>query len=653
MVIVTSDGSAGPFGESIVDPNDVRLVLGVDKDTVLGSFNRAGILGPADVHVAMCLGRLGPEIDEDVLLAAALAVRAPRVGHVCVDLASVRENVALDTDVEVDIDALPWPEEGEWLSRIAASPMVAVGEDPAHRPLRLAGASLYLDRHWRDERLLASSLRERAEAPGPAVDMALLSEGLRHLFPDEASSEQRWAAAAAVTRRLTVVAGGPGTGKTTTVARLLLLLDEQARAASGRRLMVALAAPTGKAANRMQEAVSAELSRLDVDDETARRLGAIGGSTLHRLLGTQPGNASRFRHDRHHHLPHDVVIVDETSMVASALMARLVEAVRPDARLILLGDPQQLASVESGAVLEDVVGPNATRMRVQTPTRVELESLTGTTVPVDDAAPDAPAITDSIVLLRTNFRFSGTLGDLASAIRDGDVDRAMEVLRGRDEAVGWLDIDPGSASEAALGPVREVARSWGVGLRTAALAGDAAGALGVLGSTRILCAHRRGRAGVGVWNQRIEAWLAEDDPDRLTGGPWYPGRPVMVTANDYTLRLFNGDSGVSVLLPDERRGVSFARPAGADLVSPSRLGSIETVYATTIHKSQGSEFATVVVLLPEVESRLLSRELLYTAVTRTTQRLLLVGSEDSVRQALTRRISRNSGLSALLWGQPA
>jgi len=483
--------------------------------------------------------------------------------------------------------------------------------------------------------------------------MALLSEGLRRLFPEEASSEQRWAAATAVTRRLTVIAGGPGTGKTTTIARLLLLLDEQARATSGRRLMVALAAPTGKAANRMQEAVAAELSRLDVDDETARRLGSIGGSTLHRLLGTHPGNASRFRHDRHHHLHHDVVIVDETSMVASALMARLVEAVRPDARLILLGDPQQLASVESGAVLEDVVGPNTTRMRVQTPARVELESLTGTTIPVDDAGPEAPAITNSVVLLRTNFRFSGALGDLASAIRDGDVDRAMEVLRGGDEAVGWLDLDPGSASEPALMPVRAVAQSWGGDLRMAALAGDAAGALDVLGSTRILCAHRRGPAGVGVWNQRIEAWLVEDDPDRLTEGLWYPGRPVMVTANDYTLRLFNGDSGVSVLLPDDRKGVAFVRPAGADLVSPSRLGSIETVYATTIHKSQGSEFATVVVLLPEADSRLLSRELLYTAVTRTTQRLLLVGSEASVRQALTRRISRNSGLTALLWGQPA
>jgi len=644
--------SGGGGADQISDPNDVRFVLGVDEGGVLGAFNRAGVLGPADVHVAMCLGRLGEETDEDVLLAGALAVRAPRVGHVCVDLGSVRQTVAVDTDVEVDIDALPWPEEGEWLSRIAASPMVAVGEEETTRPLRLIGPSLYLDRHWQDEHLLAQSLLGRAEAHGPPVDVALLSEGLRRLFPDEASSEQRWAAATAVTRRLTVVAGGPGTGKTTTIARLLILLDEQARAISGRRLMIALAAPTGKAANRMQEAVSVELQRMDVSDETARRLGSIGGSTLHRLLGRHPGNASRFRHDRHHHLPHDVVIVDETSMVPSALMARLLEAVRPDARLILLGDPQQLASVESGAVLEDVVGPNAARMRIRPATRRQLEDITGTTIPTDDLAPDGPAISDSVVLLRTNFRFSGALGDLASAIRDGQVDGALEVLREKDDAVGWLDIDPGSASEAALSPVREVARSWGGGLRAAALAGDAVGALDALGRTRILCAHRRGPAGVAAWNPRIEAWLAQEEPDRLTEGSWYPGRPVMVTANDYSLRLFNGDSGVSLLLPDQRRGVSFARPSGPDIVSPSRLGSIETVYATTIHKSQGSEFATVVVLLPEVDSRLLSRELLYTAVTRTTRRLLLVGSEASVRQALTRRVARNSGLSALLWGQP-
>ena len=652
MVVISPFLSGGGSADPISDPNDVRLVLGVDEGTALGAFNRAGVLGPADVHVAKCLGRLGDETDEGVLLAAALAVRAPRVGHVCVDLASVRQTVAVDTDVEVDIDALPWPEEAEWLSRIAASPMVAVGEEETTRPLRLVGSSLYLDRHWQDERLLAQSLLSRAEAAGPAVDVALLTEGLRRLFPDEASAEQRWAAATAVSRRLTVVAGGPGTGKTTTIARLLLLLDEQAQATSGRRLMIALAAPTGKAANRMQEAVSAELYRMEVDDETARRLGSIGGTTLHRLLGRQPGNASRFRHNRRHRLHHDVVIVDETSMVPSALMARLLEAVRPDARVILLGDPQQLASVESGAVLEDVVGPNAARMRVRTATREELESLTGTTVPVDEVGPDAPAITDSVVLLRTNFRFQGALGDLATAVRDGQVDRALEILREGDQAVGWLDIDPGSASEAALGPVRSVAERWGRDLRAAALAGDADGALEVLGRTRILCAHRRGPAGVAAWNPRIEGWLAEDEPDRLTEGSWYPGRPVMVTANDYSLRLFNGDSGVSVLLPDQRRGVSFARPSGPDLVSPSRLGSIETVYATTIHKSQGSEFATVVVLLPEVDSRLLSRELLYTAVTRTTRRLLLVGSEDSVRQALTRRVSRNSGLSALLWGQP-
>jgi exodeoxyribonuclease V alpha subunit len=649
--------AAGPAGqartggaEATSDPFDIGFVLGLDPDSLLGRFNRAGVLSAADVHVALRLGRMGGETREAVLLAAALAVRAPRAGHVRVELASVRETLALDAEEEVDIDGLPWPGDS-WADLVRASPLVAVDQQDSCRPLRLWGTALYLDRHWRDERLVAESLLARAGAAPPAVDTALLSEGLVRLFPEPDSGGQRWAAAAALTRRLSVVAGGPGTGKTTTIARLLALLDEQEQTGRGRQLLIALAAPTGKAANRMQEAVAAELDRMSVTPDTRRRLASLRGSTLHRLLGPHPGRAGRFRHDRQHRLAHDVVIVDETSMVPAALMARLLEAVRPEARLVLLGDPQQLASVEAGAVLGDVVGPTADGMIMRPEASGLLREITHMTVPVQEPVGHSPAIADGIVVLRTNFRFRGGLGDLAGAVRDGDPDRAIEVLRRGEEAVAWLEIDPATASERALGPVKEVATAWSRALREAAAAAAAepGPALALLGRTRILCAHRRGPAGVAAWNQRIEGWLGQEDPGVLGEGAWYPGRPVMLTANDYSLRLFNGDTGVSLQLSEHRRGVAFARPSGADIVSPARLGAVETVYANTVHKAQGSEFENVVVLLPGPGSRLLSRELLYTALTRATTRVLLVGTEAAVREAVSRRISRSSGLADLLW----
>ncbi|HEX5265390.1 MAG TPA: AAA family ATPase, partial [Acidimicrobiales bacterium] len=225
----TATAAPGRAAGALPDPLDAGLVLGVDGGSLLGAFNRAGVLAPADVHVALRLGRLGGDADELVALAAALAVRAPRVGHVHVDLATVRSTAASDAEDDVDFESLPWPDVGEWVERVAASPLVAVGPDgPDDRPLRLAGTALYLDRYWRDEGSVAVDLLARAGAAGPAVDEGVLAAGLGRLFADDVSGEQGRAAATAVRRRLAVIAGGPGTGKTTTVARLLALLEEQA-----------------------------------------------------------------------------------------------------------------------------------------------------------------------------------------------------------------------------------------------------------------------------------------------------------------------------------------------------------------------------------------------------------------------------------------
>ena len=333
------------------DTFDATLALGASG--LLQIFNRAGVLTTSDVHVARRLGRLGAVADDRVSLAAALAARAPRLGHVCVDLSTVRATADADVEMPGDLDQLPWPDPEDWLAVLAESPLV--GDD---RPLHLVDTTLYLDRLWTDEQQVARDLRARAATPAGDVDPDRLASGLHRLFDgNDLPDLQRLAAAVAVLRSVSVVAGGPGTGKTTTVARVLALLDEQASVAGRRPPLIALAAPTGKAAARLEEAVRAGAGSMPVDADVQERLGALTGVTLHRLLGFNPGNRTRFRHNRLNRLPHDVVVVDETSMVSLSLMARLVEAVRPEARLILVGDPEQLASVEAGAVLGDIVGP--------------------------------------------------------------------------------------------------------------------------------------------------------------------------------------------------------------------------------------------------------------------------------------------------------
>jgi len=363
--------------EVVVDRWDSRLAVGASG--LLREFNDAGVLTAADAHVAMRLERLGKGdgFGEAVSLAVALAVRAPRLGHVCVDLATVRTTASSDLDTPIDLHQLPWPDPSGWIESLDASGLV--GPD---RPLQLDGSRLYLDRFWSEECQVAADLLERAEVAADDVEGSVLAAGLRRLFTaDEVPDLPRLAAATSVLRRFSVIAGGPGTGKTTTVARVLALLDEQAAAAGRRPPLVALAAPTGKAAARLEEAVHHEGGVLDVAAAVRDRLLRHRGVTIHRLLGWNPGNRTRFRHHRLNRLAHDVVVVDETSMVSLSLMARLVEAVRSDARLILVGDPEQLASVEAGAVLGDLVGPAVRGLRMDSGARSALAGVVGQDVP--------------------------------------------------------------------------------------------------------------------------------------------------------------------------------------------------------------------------------------------------------------------------------
>jgi exodeoxyribonuclease V alpha subunit len=604
---------------------------------LLAPFSLGGVLNPADVHTAETVCRIGGESDESVRLALALTVRALRNGSVCIDLGTVHATAFDETESAIDMAELPWPEPGSWILACARSPLVADGAgQPGGRPLRLANGLLYLERYWQQEELVRVQLQRRFAAPAPEIDLSRLSIALHRLFDHEGlgadeADRQQLAAAVSALGRVSVLAGGPGTGKTTTVARLLALLRDQ----PGPQLRIALAAPTGKAAARLEEAVRAATAELSLDDQ--QRLGDLSASTLHRLLGWLPSSRSRFRHDASNPLPHDVVIVDEMSMVSLTMMARLLEAVRPSARLVLVGDPDQLSSVEAGAVLADIARAPGVPEADLGRRLVELGLIAdGETPPVH-----------GVVQLTHTWRFGGSINELAKAIRAADPDAAIAVLRAGANDVQFrevdLESDPTAASSGLLADMAAEVRRTGTDMLEAARTGDIPGALAALDRHRLLCAHRRGPYGVLRWGFEVERWLAESIPGYGEEGEWYVGRPLLVTANDYEMSLYNGDTGVIVETPAGVRA-AFARGAGARLYPPVRLDAVQTVHAMTVHRAQGSQFDTVSFVVPPPDSPLLTRELLYTAVTRARRQVNLIGSEDAIRRAVLRPANRASGL---------
>ena len=587
------------------DPFDVRNAVGATG--LLRAFNDAEVLAAADVHVAVRLGRLAGETDEEVLLAVALAVRGLRGGSVCVDLADVSR-----IDPSVD-----WPAPAQWVEKVRASPLVGPG-----RPLRWDLELLYLDRYWRQEDQVRADLVAREQQLPPSVDDERLDAALDRLFGTD--SDQRLAAEVAARRWTTVLGGGPGTGKTTTVAGLLAVLHEQ----HGPGLRIALAAPTGKAAARLQEAVHAATARFSAADQAL--IGQTTASTLHRLLGSRPGDGTRFRHDRDNRLPHDVVVIDETSMLSLTMMARLLEAVRPDARLVLVGDPDQLASVEAGAVLADLVAGLTTRSLPQLPGSPPAAAWAGSSA----------AARSGVVVLGRTWRFGGAIAELAAAVRAGDADEALAVLGRGDDALALEEAGPA---------LRDDVVRAATAIRLAAQQGDGWSALAHLNNHRVLCAHRSGPFGVDAWSRTIERWLAEVPGDPREG-EWYVGRPLLVTANDYALGLYNGDTGVVVRQGDGTVRAVFQRGSGLVDFAPSRFSDVQTVHAMTVHRSQGSQFQRVTVVLPPPDSPLSTREMLYTALTRAELHVRLVGTAEDLRAAVDRPAARASGLRLRLAG---
>ena len=592
-------------------------------------FSSAGVLEAADVHVARRLGDLAREADEVVLLATALAVRAVRLGSTCLELDRLRF-VTVDEDHDpADLEALPWPEPSAVVERLRRSPLVVGGQRGGLRPLRLVdtteGALLYLDRYWRQEQSVRDLLADRA-LTAPVVDLDRVAQDLRRSFgTSPAPDRQRIAVAMAATRWTTVLAGGPGTGKTTTVARVLGLLHRPG-------LRIALAAPTGKAAARLQESVREQAAELGLPDD-------LTAVTLHRLLGWRPDSRTRFRHDAQHRLPYDVVVVDETSMVSLTMMARLLEAVRPDARLVLVGDPDQLTSVDAGAVLADLVARPVTGTADPVLARLVGPDLVAADDPQEArlSALEHARLRNGIVRLSRGRRFGGAIAELAVAVREGDADAALELMRRSGPEVAFVEDGDVTA-------VRQDVVASAQAVTAAARAGDVRGALARLEDHRLLCAHRHGPHGVALWDRRALAWVADDRGEPLDPAVWYPGQPLLVTRNDHDAKVYNGDTGVVVDRGAGALVAAFGRGSVPVLLHPSRLADVQTVYAMTIHRSQGSQYDTVSVVLPPTASSLLTRELLYTAITRARRHVRVLGTEESVRAAVGRQVLRASGL---------
>lgn len=530
-----------------------------------------------------------PEVAQSLRCAAHAASLATSAGHACV----LPEELAAQGCNAADLRRTRLVGEGG-----LATPLVI---DPQGR--------LYLHRYWDYERRLALGLRS-LDVPSPLGEAADRAQVLDGLFPARPGQDddQRLAVAHALERRLTVISGGPGSGKTTTVARLVAACVQLRP-----DLRIALTAPTGRAAARLQEAIGRLAASDPVLTGIADRLSGAA-QTLHRLLGWQPGRRG-FRHGPDDPLGCDVLVVDEASMLDLALAARLVDALPEGGRLILVGDRDQLASVEAGAVFGELArtGPG----------------------PLSDEA---------VALLRRSHRFAGgAIGELARAVRDGDLETAQTLLVGGGGSVlGWHELPRhgGAAplAEALFAGYQDFAAAVATGAAPAQV-------LAAFERHRVLCAVREGRRGVARVSETLAQRLREHCSVRAEG-PWYHGRPVMVSANDYGLRLFNGDVGIALADRSGHLMVHFAGEGGLRAFSPQRLPPCESAFAITVHKAQGSEFDSVDVLLPEDPARGLGRELLYTALTRARDRVAVWGEMAVFAAAAARRTRRASGLAA-------
>jgi exodeoxyribonuclease V alpha subunit len=656
---------------------------------LLAAWSERGWLRELDRALAQFLAELDPDASPLLILGVALASHQLGQGHVCLDLTATLANPDFtlslppegedaETATLLPSQVLAGLELEQWLAACAGSSLL---EDQG-APLVLAGSCLYMRRYWDYERRVASNIAQRLQAGSAAP--ADLPARLATLFPEplildgeRMTDWQKLACALAAQGRFTLITGGPGTGKTTTVVRLLALLQEAAMAA-GAPLRLSLAAPTGKAAARLTESIGGQVASLPVADAVRQQIPSTV-TTLHRLLGSRP-DSRHFRHDAGNPLPLDVLVVDEASMIDLEMMASLLDALPAHARLILLGDKDQLASVEAGAVLGDLCR-EAEAGGYSAATRAWLEAQTGERMADPALVPGEQALAQHIVMLRHSRRFAGAsgIGRLARAVNQADAQAARATLAagGDDLHVLRLSGEQDRALERLLleGLADGERRAQGYAhylqvMRAERPApeadiqawdGWAGRVLVAFDQFQLLCAVRKGPWGVETLNQRIAQALQRRGLLEQEHG-WYEGRPVLVTRNDYSLGLMNGDIGIALRLPEPPKfpgaplrqvlRVVFPRNDGSGAlrhILPSRLGAVETVFAMTVHKSQGSEFAHCALILPDSLNPVLTKELVYTGITRARHWFSLVETRASIfEQAVLRRVERRSGLREAL-----
>ena len=630
-----------------------------------------GLLRRLGSAFARFIGALGAT-DPRVLLSCALLSELEGRGHTCLLL----EELAADP-----CQLLGWTRERwerlrhaagplpktvpGWMQALAACEQVWVtGMLDFNQPLVLDQDRLYLRRYWRDESLVAQAVAARAAQSLP-VDAPRVRHWLDRLFDAPAAGGPDWqriACAIAARGRLAIITGGPGTGKTYTVARLLTLL--YALDAQPERLRIALAAPTGKAAANLKEAIDGALAGLAAKAEPelpltrlAARLGAA--TTLHALLGARPDTRA-MRYHAGRPLDIDVLVVDEASMVHLEMMAALLAALPPHARLVLLGDKDQLASVEAGAVLGDLCH-GAQDGRYARASADYVAQACGQAIP-DAMLGQGGGLAQQIVMLRESRRFGGPIGQLAQAVNGGDADAASACLRQAEgQVLCWMEqagpdalprlaLEGRPGAEGGYRPYLELLRAGPADADPAQHAAWARRVLDAFEGFRLLCAVREGEWGVAGINQALERRFEQEGWIRRRG-EWYAGRPVMVTRNDHGLGVYNGDIGIA--LPDPSGSASlrvvFPHGDGVKSVLASRLAQVETAYAMTVHKAQGAEYRHAAMVLPPEAALVLARELLYTGITRSRQSFTLVTpAPEMLAEALARRTVRASGLRRLL-----
>lgn len=619
----------------------------INNDDISALYN-SNYLSDIDIYFARFITGLEKSDDPDIFLAAALVSRAVGNQDGYLDLGSVAGRPIPGTiDTEKGVKA---PELSMWLTKIRQTR--AVGNPGDFCPLILdAKNRLYLYRYWDYEKKLSDAISQRIKGDIAEIDTLILKDSLNRLFPKNSNDHFNWqkvAAMIAAFKRLCVITGGPGTGKTFTMARILALLLEQS---TNDKLKILLAAPTGKAAARIGESIKIVKKTLPSHKDIIDAIPS-DAYTIHRMLGTIQG-APYFRHNAENPLNADVVVVDEASMVDLALMSKLVAAVPDDARFILIGDRDQLASVETGFVMADICDPNHIHLFSKYFCR-QFEGLTRETINIPDShQKDHPGLYDCMVVLKKSYRFSGSsgIGKVSHTVNHGKIDETLLNLRNHPDQIVWKKISNSDGFSTALS--ERVIKGYAEYLNT----DDPNKALHLFNRFKILCAVKVGPFGVNSVNRLTEQILTREGLiklDNFSAHPWYKGRPVLITRNDYRLELFNGDIGITLPAPDSKRKDLFVYFQGAAgeyrRFLPNRLPEHETAYALTVHKSQGSEFESILLILPDRVYPVLTRELLYTGITRAKKKIWLWGSEDIIKTIISHKIARTSGLKDALWG---